>query len=140
MGCDIHLYIERKVNGVWEPVRIDDRLLPDDRNYRLFGFLANVRGTGGHFEGRGFPDDTSWKDLPDGVENRNWLGDHSFTYATLYELQNAPWEEDEQEEDGFLNCYFCSFIFQVLPRLVCNCGFCDDEEQKNIRILMGFDS
>lgn len=58
MGCDIHLYVEtRGDDGVWETAdtwsgskwdESDDRLYVDapvyaDRNYVLFGFLANVR-------------------------------------------------------------------------------------------------
>lgn len=62
MGCDIHLYFEKKNNeGQWKKIDIDERLLPTNRNYRLFGFLAGVRDNElePQFEGRGWPDDTS---------------------------------------------------------------------------------
>ncbi len=134
MGCDIHLYFEKKVNGKWEKIKVDERLQPDDRNYRLFGFLAGVRGTcfEPQFVGRGVPDDTS---LP-GTDTRDYyLGDHSYTYAYLDELLKAPWKEAELEE-----CYFNVFCQYVLPRLSGWCGFLSDEEERNIRILMGFDS
>lgn len=143
MGCDIHLYIEKKVRGKWVPIKIDERLIPNERNYRLFAFLANVRGQGGHFADRGFPDDTSWKESKgDDDYIDDYLGDHSFTYAYLDELYNAPWREldDPEDEIRLLDCYFCSFIFQVLPRLLKDSGWLNLEERKDIRILMGFDN
>ena len=70
MGCDIHVHVERKVNGVWEPAPIEaapidsfyanflskkpasERSENDEyfnrhtwdpgRNYMLFGVLAGV--------------------------------------------------------------------------------------------------
>jgi hypothetical protein len=55
MACDIHFYVERRVNGTWESC---DRWEPDEyypgrtscktsyypgRNYHLFAILADVR-------------------------------------------------------------------------------------------------
>lgn len=61
MGCDIHFYVEKRINGIWQTadkwsadldddrpyVDYDDRFYRD-RNYDLFGILADVRN------GRGF--------------------------------------------------------------------------------------
>lgn len=75
MGCDIHVYRERKVHGKWET----DTLVENDndeyssyesglgyvsRNYLLFGLLSNVRSLGNFpitppAEDRGFPSDAT---------------------------------------------------------------------------------
>lgn len=131
MGCDIHLYIEQKQrDGTWKEVEIDDRLLPDDRDYNIFGFLAGVynRDFPAQFEARGMPNDSS-------IPNQDAVGDFGFTYAYLDELLAAQWEAAGLEE-----CYFKIFCKYVLPRLCCSCGFCNDEEKRNIRIIMGFDN
>ncbi len=139
MGCDIHLYIERKnKEGKWEEIKdIPETLIPDGRNYSVFAFLANVRNHGDtkikpQFEGRGFPDDTS---IPENDTDDFWIGDHSFTYASLNEILNAPWEEFELKDS-----YFYVFFRYVLPRLCCPCGWCGKEECDKIRIIMGFDN
>jgi len=57
MGCDIHFFVERRVNGVWEsadtwgvPEWAEEGTLEkvaepfyDGRNYNLFAMLAGVR-------------------------------------------------------------------------------------------------
>ena len=75
---------------------------PTDRNYNVFAFLADVRngygfaGTPSHkpvvpqFPNRGIPNNTGYNNL-DVDGNFNWLGDHSFTWATLKELLEASW-------------------------------------------------
>ena len=74
MGCDIHLYIEKKKNGKWVPAQgfmmtgNYDPDIPDvpaadrfkKRNYALFGFLAGVRCPKfQRFEVKGFPKNAS---------------------------------------------------------------------------------
>ena len=132
MGCDIHLYIEKKgVNG-WEELPIAEELIPDERDYEVFSFLAGVRGNNGeHFADRGIPEDSS---IPTGDDDF-WLGDHSYTYAYLDEILSAPWEEA-----GLQWRYFPIFCEYVLPRLDTRFGWYGDEEKRDIRILMGFDS
>lgn len=105
MGCDIHEYVEHKVNGVWKlvpaskgPLDYFDNFIKDGdkdkgkhnwnlpRNYSFFGLMAGVRSeTFNPLQPRrGIPDDISagvakqWKD---------WDGDgHSPSYYTLTEL------------------------------------------------------
>ncbi len=94
MGCDIHLYVERKVKGVWKHVA--DELGPESgwgsnswepgRNYTLFGILADVRG-------RQFPCIAQPRGLPNDVSkfvsnaNDRWEGDaHSQSYFLIKEL------------------------------------------------------
>lgn len=137
MGCDIHLYIERKnKNGHWEEFKIDERLLPNDRNYQLFTFLADVRNfydfnIQPQFANRGIPQDSS---IP--KDSEDWyMGDHSFTYASLNEILKAPWKKYQLKE-----CYFIIFFEYVLPRLCDWPGIISKEGEKNIRIIMGFDN
>ena len=137
MGCDIHLYFEKKnKEGTWEKIEIDDRLLPDDRDYELFAFLADVRNgkqLESPFANRGLPTDRSISG--DDHDETLWLGDHSFTYAYLDEILKAPWEKS-----GLQYCYFHLFCLSILPRLMNRCGFFLREEMRNIRVIMGFDS
>lgn len=120
MGTDIHLYVERRDpetgawsevpgpfkgwNGgpSWNPVHEhgfeSSHPDPSARNYNVFAMLAGVRngygfaGTYRHepltpcFEGRGIPEDHSPPTDAD-----LWLGDHSFTWATVAELLTVPW-------------------------------------------------
>lgn len=103
MGCDIHTYREKHVNGQW--VTADEweeedygdgeksRDVPyekrfTDRNYNLFGLLA--KGTRGYefpasMEARGLPFDAS-SDVKQAAEQ--WDGDgHSHSYLYLHELK-----------------------------------------------------
>ena len=101
MGCDIHLYKEKKVDGVW--VSADENWVDQygegldvpyqerftDRNYELFGFLS--KGVRGEFDfsflERGIPIDAC-------VEVSNvcdgWGCDgHSHSYLYIHELKDA---------------------------------------------------
>src|SRR5262249_46209472 len=121
MGCDIHFYVEKQVNGAWYSA---DKWAPNedagdegepilalayknrfysDRNYNLFGILANVRNgsgfagcdTGDGFvpisEPRGIPDDVS-KEVK--AEADRWDGDgHSHSWLTVTELMAYDWTQ-----------------------------------------------
>lgn len=82
-----------------------------NRNYDLFGILANVRngrGFAGIPTGQGWPSIAPGRGFPDGIDpesyNRGdddayvrgvpsgYMGDHSFTYVTLNELQAFDWD------------------------------------------------
>lgn len=135
MGCDIHLYFEKKnKEDKWEKIEIDERLLPDDRNYALFSFLSDVRNywddkIESQFANRGVPDDSS-------VDQHFFdCSDHSITHAYLDEILEAPWKKAELE-----GCYFQIFCKQILPRLCCFCGILSLEEKKSIRVIIGFDN
>ncbi len=130
MGCDIHLHFERKNReGQWEKLEIPDEMIPSDRNYNVFGFLADVRGDGeqAQFPFRGLPENTT------AIQGE--LGHHSYTYAYLDEIYNAPWKEAELNDS-----YFYVFCVYVLPRLHGYLGYITDEEKRAIRVVMGFDS
>jgi hypothetical protein len=108
MGCDIHLYIEKKKNGKWIPAQgfmdtggFDDGTLDvpcpdkqlDNRDYLLFGFLAGVRDdTNQHFEPKGFPKDAS-KEVK--AVFKRWGNDaHTPSYLTLEELKSVDWKNE----------------------------------------------
>lgn len=133
MGTDIHLYTEHRVKEKWQKIKVDGSILPDDRNYRLFAFLANVRNFGDitpQFESRGIPSDTSY------IENdEDWIGDYGLTYAYVDEIINAPWEDV-----GLQDCYFKIFYERILPRIINEYPWCDKEQLRNVRVLMGFDN
>jgi len=99
MGCDIHIYTEKKVNGKWiniDPLKFgyqtdnfDERIVSQTyhgRNYELFGFLAQVRSLQENgFEAKGFPSDAS-KQVKDSF--KEWGCDaHTPSYLTLKELR-----------------------------------------------------
>lgn len=140
MGCDIHLYFEKKNNeGKWEKIQIDERLIPDDRIYSIFGFLAGIRchEFEPQFEGRGIPNDTSMSPdcMGDGGKDDFWIGDYGFTYAYMDEILNAPWKEN-----GLEQFYFYNFFKYVLTRIINSYGFINNEQQRKIRVIIGFDN
>lgn len=119
MGCDIHLYVEKCVDGkwvtadTWKPSEYEDegdRLhvaygdhFYDGRNYDLFAILANVRNgygfagipTGAGFVPiampRGIPDDAC-KEYKDTAES--WDSDgHSHSWLTVAELLTYDWTQ-----------------------------------------------
>lgn len=142
MGCDIHLYFEQKdKDGKWHEIDIDERLVPDGRDYRVFGFLSGVRNYDYNplFENRGIPKDTSMP--PNEIECDNngdggfSIGDHSFTFSYLDEILNAPWKEN-----GLEDCYFYIFCDYILQRLFTPYECLPEEDLRNVRVIMGFDN
>lgn len=98
MGCDIHLNVEKKVGGKWvciNPLHYSnynnyekplDSEIFDDRNYELFGFLAQVRTEQKNgFEPKGLPEDVSVK-VREKYSKWGWDA-HSTSYLTLKELK-----------------------------------------------------
>jgi hypothetical protein len=118
MGCDIHLKLQRFINNNWETIPLPERdwnvpyeeRAPDprSRNYNVFAFLADVRNGYGfagvethkeitpQFPHRGLPDGIDPNPFSDNEDEsyNNWLGDHSFTWATIAELKAAPWNAE----------------------------------------------
>lgn len=104
MGTDIHIAVEVREEDGWH---LADIPVTQDRNYRAFAVLADVRngyGFGGFSTGealqpisepRGLPEDMSKElrlklDAQDDADGEDaeyfWLGDHSFSWVTLKEL------------------------------------------------------
>jgi len=99
MGCDIHMYREKRVNGKWETadcweskydiidVAFEERF--HDRNYELFSVLAGVRRReepAFGFTPRGLPV-TCCAEVADAANG--WGDDgHSHSYLYLHELED----------------------------------------------------
>lgn len=102
MGCDIHLFAERRTRDGWQLLPAPDSDTAyreisyrtkgflnewfEDRNYYLFSMLAGVRGYISYplEDPRGMPADPS----PEYVEeSKNWEG-HSHSYFTVAELRS----------------------------------------------------
>lgn len=100
MGADIHIMLERKINGQWymwhkldgvprraldrevKPTPYDHFYRITDRNYEFFAAIAGVRGPGP--EPRGIPEDLS---VPAQEEIECWAGNgHSHTWLYANEL------------------------------------------------------
>lgn len=108
MGCDIHLRVQKRVDGQWV---FAEEMIPDKyeeggltperwysgRNYRLFAMLADVRngvGFAGVDTGDRFNPIAEQRGLPDGIDTGGeeyWFGDHSFSWLLLSELLDYDW-------------------------------------------------
>ncbi len=138
MGCDIHLFFERKSDqGIWEDIDVPPGLLPDERNYDLFSFLAGVRlvdnSLHNQFGGRGIPKDSSCYNF----FNCSHYENDFFGKTHMYwdEVLKAPWKESGLEE-----CYFRIFCVYVLPRIISTYGHLGPLEERNVRVVIGFDN
>lgn len=135
MGCDIHLSFEKKnKSGKWEKIDVQECLIPDDRCYILFSFLANVRTnpdckTNGQIADRGIPEDCLDKEYFQSEDI------HSATHAYLDEILRLPWNEAELDQ-----CYFYLFCKHIIPRLVNFHRTLSNDDEKSIRIIIGFDN
>lgn len=104
MGCDIHLYVEKRVDGVWVSVDkwsdphgsgmdvVDEDSFYSNRNYEVFAILAGVRNSDGYVpicEPRGFPGDAS----PEVVCRWASHGEHTPGWLTLAELLAFDWTQ-----------------------------------------------
>jgi len=112
MGCDIHLYVEKLVNGKWEiqrgfvssmyeadseffsTAKFRNAVTPyDNRNYQLFGALAGVREDNIKpiAEPRGLPDDAS----PEvAAEAKDYgIDGHTHSWLTLKEILDFDWSQ-----------------------------------------------
>lgn len=123
MGCDIHLYVEKKIDGQWisqdKWTKDDDSISVSygdrfygDRNYDLFAILADVRngyGFAGIETGEGFNPISKPKGVPGDASQQylkvveQWDCDgHSHSYFTLRELLNYDWTQVTKLQ-GFVN-------------------------------------
>lgn len=116
MGCDIHGWIEKRVGDKWvahQPIKgviyardPDEtethwgrRLPVDDRNYRFFGYIAQVRHD--HPDGmapKGFPADACAECKED---YKNWDGDaHTSSHLLLEEAAPFWWKAMGEYSEG----------------------------------------
>lgn len=97
MGCDIHVYKEKRIDGQWvstdkwendgkEDYWFTENAVYSDRNYDLFALLAGVRGDFPvSWVAKGEPEDAS----PEVARViKNWDSDgHNHSHLTLKELK-----------------------------------------------------
>ncbi len=161
MGCDIHMYRERRVNGVWETDTLKEANDPADptyydfesgmrsggRDYYLFAILSGVRSYGPMSiappaEDRGFPDDVT--DINNDCKEQ-WDSDgHSHGYLDMAELSaliekyhQAPVLHEPTARDDF------GYAHQVLCQLKENAharGYFAGLEPEDCRILFFYDN
>jgi len=135
MGCDIHLIIEVKNNeGKWKSLEISQDLMPDDRDYRLFSFLCDVRS----YDSWELAGRIAWRGIPKDCSSKAYFSDldiHSCTYAHLDEVLELPWKDALLGES-----YFFIFFKYILPRLMKGRLYLSYEEKRNIRVIIGFDN
>lgn len=132
MGCDIHLYVEKKnKNGKWKFVKDDSNVREfydeyTNRNYSLFGILAGVRehDNAPISSPKGLPYDSS-SDVDKFF--KSWDCDaHSTSYLTLRELFEYNWSKVR-------NAHIFDFL-RIIPELMV-LGKPDD-----VRIVFWFDN
>lgn len=136
MGADCHMLLQKKIKDEW----VDIKILDIDRNYTLFGILAEVRDS--RYKSidspRGLPKDFVIKDdyhptcldtpaYSDSLKGF-YMGEHSYSHMTLHELHKYPWEKVHKKEG-----------YEVLPQdLKDAILFCVN--LKAYRVVFGFDS
>ena len=104
MGCDIHLYAERQVDGEWESLHPSDVGLPptrwdydgrwfSERDYVLFAVLANVRNYGDEVRPisrpRGLPEDVAF--FAEAGAALAGSDGHSHSWLMLGEITGYDW-------------------------------------------------
>jgi hypothetical protein len=115
MGCDIHLWYERKTSNGWEDVSVpvdEWKAGPlDHRSYSTFGFLADVRNYSAITpisEPRGWPDDfrhsraNKLQEEDDrwwGSSDDNYMFDEYHTHAWLSIEELLAYDYDQLVED-----------------------------------------
>lgn len=88
MGCDIHAAVEYREHSHWEVFAREVEL---PRSYRTFGALAGVRDSEVEpaIQPRGLPADLNPSWLRQGDDDNPLLGDHSFSWLTTAEFEEA---------------------------------------------------
>jgi len=117
MGCDIHLYVEVRIDDKWETV---DKWGKDGveygdlayikRNYVTFAFLADVRSSGydffiadtkypvAAFNTKGFPEDACREVRDEYDEDYG----HTPSWLNLAELMEYPWNSTVVKKRGVI--------------------------------------
>jgi len=143
MGTDIHFFIEKKMKDSkkWKKVDIPDYLIPDERDYVMFGFLANVRNGSSFLDGqsfssplfpyRGWPSDSCYK------EGYDWHSHTYFTWKEINEIYDKILISTDPQVKALQDRYFFIFFRYVLDRIFI---FPWQIREEDVRILICFDS
>lgn len=121
MGCDIHMHVECKHDGVWKRHDVE---IYDGRNYELFGILAGVRGNSTPISyPKGLPIDVTDEVLQD-YDSWEWAT-HSASWLTFDEIYNSRFDYSNP-----------SLQWIALDML----GAKIDQQAEDVRIVFWFDS
>jgi len=131
MGCDIHVYVEKKIDDewvyVWSPTYYSYTVDNEERrNYRRFSELAGVRRDmkSVYREPLGLPDDASGGVI---YHAKEWGPDgHSHSYMGMKEAKEV-WKKTSHEPKKF-------YPFESL----CNDEYGDDLD--DYRVVFWFDN
>lgn len=145
MGCDIHIFVQQlDESGEWVTI-FDDKhrdfwpnfmLRFRERDYRLFGILADVRYPMGQplFPRRGWPENTILDE---------WLDDyHSHTWFLISELVKQNWDSISSNyfEVKLYGDEYCEFLetgrLPVGWHLHCRFGETTDVSEDEMRLLL----
>lgn len=141
MGCDIHVHREVRCDGQWKcledyyeddgEVFLSARYI--DRNYMLFGLLAEVRSKVSlAFTARGLPDDVSEQIQ---LESNEWDSDgHTHSWLDLRELHEKQTELLLSSEQLTQECLTC------LQKFLGELEWPKDVSPQNCRIVFWFDN
>ena len=154
MGCDIHFYVEKKINNKWQCI---DNILPNidfdendehcldfyiesiytNRNYFLFGILAGVRSYCEEpiSEPKGLPDDVS--DIIKELSNNYGVDGHSHSWLTLKEILDYDWDSVEKVCFEEYEYNYINDFKHVIKKLI-SCSI--DVSLLDIRCVFWFDS
>jgi len=159
MGCDIHMYVEKKdKNGIWDLCHGENYsyLEPFNgycyggRNYTLFGALAEVRRkVPDALKPKGFPEDASEDVLK---EFKSWEGDaHTPSYLTLkdalpiFNKYGSPHEQVHSLFEDYLNptkeeleLFYIQYGYSFTYGLWF--GDVNEKEIEDYRIVLWFDN
>jgi len=135
MGCDIHILVERNVDGEWICVNTMSAVkdarhgncYPNalDRNYERFAKLAGVRGDGP--KPRGWPADVS---QTASFIHGKWSSDgHSHSWMSVAEAAPIFLETEFRGLDSYAYSHPADFYFNV-----------DDRDMESHRIVFFFDN
>lgn len=120
MGCDIHMFAEKKQDGLYQEVTAVPAY--DDRNYALFGWLAGVRNYSAVTplsEPRGLPENASL-DVRESLNK--WSCDaHSTSWFTVDELLAIDYSRHVED---------CRVTRQIAPNLITGAATCEPGEGK----------
>ena len=130
MGCDIHGVLQGRIEGgTWRSILE----IEDTRNYAVFSALAGVRNYENIepiAEPRGLPEDFDMKEamLVMRYGDDPYVGDHSFSWLSLDELETWPrWIEEPRYE------MFLAWLGYARQKV-------DSQYWTEARVVFGFDS